>query len=152
MLLISSSSLDDGGFEGMVELIEVPTELPILFEVPLEVLDVVEHVDFFLVNDVLILPPTACPPAVCSDIEEGELGVAIICPLLLIMLQVVPDRLIGVNSVAGVDSAVNGKAVVWTVLLLFSIFMLKHWVGAKICCGGEWIPVVEIVDGSCIAT
>ena len=149
MLLISSSSLDGVGFEGIVEFREVvPTELPILFEVPVEVLEVVEHVDFFLVNDVLILPPAA----VCSDIEGGEFGVAIICPLLLIMLQVVPDRLIGVNNVAGVDSAVNGNAVVWTVLLLFSIFMLKHWVGAKICCGGEWIAVVEIVEGTWIET
>ena len=155
MLLISSSSLDDGvGFEVIVFMEVRSTELPILCEVPVDVLDVVEHVDFFLVRDVLILPPTTVlHDAMCSGNEGGEFGVvARICPLLLIILQVAPDSPKGVNSVAVVGSeTLIGNGVEWTVLLLFSIFMLKHWVGVKICCG-DWIDVADIVEGTCIAT
>ena len=110
------------------EVIVAPTTaLPMPLQVPLEELDDVEHVDFFLVNDDFILPPPAAFPVIdCSNISGGEFAVPIICPVLLIILQGVVDILIGVNKVAGVDSALNGNGVEDIVLLLFSIFMLKH--------------------------
>ena len=118
---MSSSSLDDGVFE---EVIVAPTNvLPIPLEVPLEELDDVEHVDFFLVKDDFILPPPAFP---VSNIAGGELAELIICPVLLMILQGVADILIGVNKVAGFDSTLKGNGVEGIVLLLFSIFMLKH--------------------------
>jgi hypothetical protein len=97
-----------------------------VFEVSVEVLDVVEHVDFFRVKDVLIFPPAVFAVVVVSDIDEGEFGLCIICPLPVTMLHGVPDRLIGVNIVPGADSWVKGNAVVLIVLLLFSILILKH--------------------------
>ena len=121
---MSSSSLDDGVFD---EVIVAPTtELLIPLEVPLEELDDVEHVDFFLVKDDFILPPPAFPVTDCSNIAGGEFAVPIICPVLLIILQGVADILIGVNKVAGLDSVLKGNGVEGIVLLLFSIFMLKH--------------------------
>ena len=61
----------------------------------------------------------------------------------------VPDKLIGVNIVAGVESEVIGKV---TGVLLFSIFILKHGVDASTCCGWLLFIDVEMVGGNCIAT
>jgi hypothetical protein len=127
MLLMSSSSLDDGVLEEIDEARVAPnTVLPISLQVPLEELDVVEHVDFFLVKDDFILPPPTFPVTDCSNIGGGEFAVPIICPELLMILRGVADILIGVNKVAGVDSPAKENGVEGIVLLLFSIFMLKH--------------------------
>ena len=124
---MSSSSLDDGVLGEIPEVIVVPTTvLPIPLEVPVEELDDVEQVDFFLVKDDFILPPPVFPDTDCSKIAGGEFAVPIICPEVPMILHGVADRLIGVNTVAGVDSGSRGNGVECRVLLLFSIFMLKH--------------------------
>lgn len=58
-----------------VVLMVFPKETLPLFEVPEEALDVVEHVDFFLVNDALIFPPAEFKEVESSGIKGGELGV-----------------------------------------------------------------------------
>ena len=95
-----------------------PTGLIVIpFKVSLEQFDDVEHVDFFRISDDLILPPPFPPVCICSDdIKGGECALPMICPVLLMILQGVADRLIGLNIVAAVER----------LLLLLSIFMLKH--------------------------
>ena len=67
--------MDASWTEANVVLIVLPKVTLPLFEVPEEVLDVVEHVDFFLVNDALIFPPAEFKEVESSGIEVGELGV-----------------------------------------------------------------------------
>ena len=126
ILLMSSSSFADGVFEVTVELIPVTTVLHTPFEVPEEEFDVVEDVDFFLVKEDFILPPPMFPRGVSSKIDCDTFEVPRICPGLLMMLQGVEDKLIGVNMVVGVGSAFKGNGVELIELLLLSILMLKH--------------------------
>ena len=126
MLLISSSSFADGVLEDIAELIPVTTVLEIPLEAPEEEFDDVEQVDFFLVNDDFIFPPPGLPTAVSSKIVVEVLEVPSICPALLMMLQGVEDKLIGVNIVVGVGSMLNGNGEEVIELLLLSIFILKH--------------------------
>lgn len=67
--------MDASWTEANVVLMVFPKETLPLFEVPEEALDVVEHVDFFRVNDALIFPPAEFKEVESSGIEEGELGV-----------------------------------------------------------------------------
>ena len=130
-----------------------PTGLiTIPFKVSLEQLEDVEHVDFFRITDDFILPPPILPGSNCSDdINGGECAVPIIWPVLLMILQGVAERLIGANKVAGVDSALSGNDDEERLLLLFSIFMLKHCEGANTW-EGEGRVVAEKVEGTCIET
>ena len=136
-------------FEVNVELIPVTTVFATPLEVPVEEFDDVEQVDFFLVNEHFILPPPMVPAGVSSNIDCDTLEAPSICPGLLIMLQGVEDKLIGVKIVAGVGSAFNGNGEELIELLLLSIFMLKHCVGANTC-GGEGTPLDDAVTGICI--
>ena len=149
MLLISSSSLDEGVFEitAGIGIVVIYVLLPLPLEDPDEELDVIEHVDFFLVNDDFIFPPPMSSEKDWSSTEGGEFPFGKICPPLLTTLQVAPGRLIGANKVAGADSILTGNDVEVNVLLLFSILMLKHCVGANTC-GGDGDVIAEILDGT----
>ena len=153
MLLISSSSLDEGVLEitAGIGIVVIYVLLPLPLDVPDEELDVIEHVDFFLVKDDFIFPPPMSSEKDWSSTEGGEFPFGNICPPLLTTLQVAPGRLIGANKVVGADSILTGNDVEVNVLLLFSILMLKHCVGANTC-GGEGDVIVEILDGTGIET
>ena len=112
--------------EDIDELIPVTTVLETPLEPPEEEVDVVEHVDFFLVNDDFILPPPGLPTPVSSKTVGDAFEVPRICPALLMILQGVEDKLMGVNIVVGVGSTFNGNGEEVIELLLLSIFMLKH--------------------------